>query len=266
MRRGTALLAAVALMVLAAAIPASAQRDGTAAPRATFIRCCFEVKVNVTFELDNSWHNPPSDFPGPTSHGFLVTWVADGLYRYVEHANGRTRELDPVGPAARIAAYLYDHDAGNPAGTCLRSLTTSGNVATWPAHWLRARTRVVQLGSSGVRIQAGPPFASHLAHCGGTFVEDVHSNTPAAKYGMQGPWSYLGHAPSRAQLRRGGVVVLNAYTVNYFTAEHGTPPHETDGHSNCILTFRPFDDAALGANIRAFNSRHPLNSKGFVPS
>ena len=122
----------------------------------------------------------------------------------------------------------------------------------------------MRLSSHGLTAEAGPPFKGHLAVCGGTFTEDIHSDTPAAKFGMQGPWSYVGRVPTRNQLRHGRIFVLTAYKANKFVEEHGTPPHETVGHSNCILTFRWFAKGDLQKNIRAFNRSYRLTSRGFV--
>ena len=245
-----------AALVLGVTVPAAADQSGT------HVRCCFDVEIHATFELDNTWSDPPTDFTGPTSHGFLVRWIGEGVYEYGEKAGKPF--LKPVGAKPRLAAYLYDHDAGAATGTCLRSLSTSGDVTTWERHWLPARTTLLHIGPGKLAIAAGAPFAGHLATCGGTFAEDVHADTSAAKYGLQGPWSYAGKSPLRAQLRKGSQFVTNAYTRNVFTQLHGTPPHETDGHSNVILTFEWFRPAKLESHVRSFNNHFPLDSRGFV--
>ena len=258
MGRWKAVLVAGAALALAAALPASARDD------ATKVRCCFLVTVNETFELDNAWHNPPSTFTGPSSHGFLVTWAAHGIYEYAEH-NGKPR-LEAVGVRPRIAAYLNDHDSGAAVGNCLHILSTSGDIPNWPTHWLAVHGTLLRIAPGKLSISAGPPFQAHLATCGGTFTEDAHSDTSAAKFGMQGPWSYSGHAPKRVQLRSAKGFVTNVYTINHNVPEHGTPPHETDGHSNAIVTFFWFRPALLKNKSAAFNIQYKLNSSGFRPA
>ena len=259
MRTWTPVLIAAAALTLAAVGPASAQHA------TKYVRCCFDVEVHATFELDNTWNDPPSTFSGPTSHGFLVNWLGEGVYEYVEsHGKGT---LKPVAVRPRVAAYLYDHDAGAATGTCLRSLTTSGDIVHWQQHWLAAHGPLVQMQGARITVAAGAPFQAHLAVCGGTFPEDVHSNAAAAKFGLQGPWSYTGAAPTTTHMRTTRrEFTQKVYVRNTFVMEHGTPPHETDGRSNCFLLITVFRGAALKHHVASFNRRFPLSSKGFVPA
>lgn len=236
--------------------PASA---GEASGRAALSRCCFEVTIQARFELNNSWVNPPQDgVDHITSHGFIAEWTLDGFYAYSEAGPRHTPSLHSIGPAPRVAALVEDHGVHSRQSDCFENYSTSGSLDEHRG-WLIGSRSLIRLTPGVLRVSAGPPMSGHFSRCGGTFEDDVQSNDPAAKDGMQGPWSYTGRSPSRPAFRHSrSVVVVLGYVNHACCPQHGTPLHETARNANMVESFRWFGQDSFQRTLRAFTRTHPL--------